>query len=437
MTADVAQTGGQMPEPVRARVLALASEVLPRVSDLPASLRKVASFAPNRRARLGGTQIATALEADDDFRAHVATQVAVGEPELSEAVGQGSVPETADPVEVAALLWLLRPDDWQESYDRACARVGAAVPTVDADQVQRLRDRLDQAEGRIKDLRAEHKERLAEIKAENASLRRKLGEARATARSTHGDAEQALAEAESVRSRAEAAQVAAEADVRRLRARVEELQAALSTARRESRSERDEATVRARVLLDTLLEAGQGLRRELALPPTTGSPGDRVEADLARAGLGEAARTPSGAGSLGPTSPALLEQLLSMPRARLIIDGYNVSKTAWPDSTLEAQRARLLRGLASLIARTGADTTVVFDAAAQVQRGPVNAPRGVKVLFSPEGVIADDVIRDLVGAEPRGRVLVVVSSDQAVADDVRRAGARAMASSALVALLSR
>jgi hypothetical protein len=61
----------------------------------------------------------------------------------------------------------------------------------------------------------------------------------------------------------------------------------------------------------------------------------------------------------------------------------------------------------------------------------------VKVIFSPEGVIADDVIRDLVAAEPPGRVVVVVSSDQEVARDVMRAGARSAASSALVDLLSR
>ena len=37
----------------------------------------------------------------------------------------------------------------------------------------------------------------------------------------------------------------------------------------------------------------------------------------------------------------------------------------------------------------------------------MNRPRGVRVLFSPVGVIADDVIRELVGAEPQGRPVVV------------------------------
>ena len=95
-----------------------------------------------------------------------------------------------------------------------------------------------------------------------------------------------------------------------------------------------------------------------------------------------------------------------MPRARLIVDGYNVSKTAWPTSPLEAQRIRLLGGLAPLVARLGVETTVVFDAAAASARTVAQAPRGVKVVFSPEGVIADDVIRDLVAAEPPGRVVV-------------------------------
>jgi len=67
----------------------------------------------------------------------------------------------------------------------------------------------------------------------------------------------------------------------------------------------------------------------------------------------------------------------------------------------------------------------------------VNRPRGVRVLFSPVGVIADDVIRQLVAAEPQGRPVVVVSSDQAVVRDVKRAGARVVGSVVLSRLLAR
>jgi len=61
----------------------------------------------------------------------------------------------------------------------------------------------------------------------------------------------------------------------------------------------------------------------------------------------------------------------------------------------------------------------------------------VRLLFSGAGETADDVLRALVRGEPRGRPLVVVSSDREVADDVRQAGARPVPSRALLALLER
>lgn len=417
-----------MPEGVRTRVLALAADVLPLLADVPPALRKVASFAPNRRARLGGTQIAAALESDDDFRSHVATQVSARET-LAEAVVAGEPPTTADPVEVAAIAWLTRPDGWQETFAAAVRRVEQAAVPVDSAELDRLRDKLDQARRATKDLRAEHKAQVEELKAENTSLRRKLGESRAALReATEGQA-RAGAETQQARELAETALTNAEAENRRLRGQVEEAQAALAAARREVRSGRDQATLRARLLLDTLLDAGQGLRRELALPAVEGAPADGLEAELAAADE----RDPGGV--TGRSGPALLEHYLSLPRARLLIDGYNVTKTAWPQSSLEAQRVRLLGSLATLVSRTGAETTVVFDAANATSRPPMSPPRGVRALFSPAGVIADDVIRDLVAEEPTGRVVVVVTSDQALADDVRRAGARPVSSISLLGLL--
>ncbi|MEO6511359.1 MAG: NYN domain-containing protein, partial [Nocardioides sp.] len=191
----------------------------------------------------------------------------------------------------------------------------------------------------------------------------------------------------------------------------------------------DEATVRARLLLDAVIDAASGLRRELALPAVDGSPADRVEAGLAEdATVG---------GAAGPVSAAMLEQLLALPRSRLVVDGYNVSKTAWPDTSLESQRQRLVRALAPIVARTGAETTVVFDAARSTHRPVVAAPRGVKVVYSPPDVIADDVIRDLVAAEPAGRVVVVASDDQEVARDVKGAGARPVTATTLISLFDR
>ncbi len=419
----------QLPEQVRTRVIALAAEALPLVSDLPASVRRVASFAPHRRAKLGGSMIAAALEADDAFRDRLATQVSAAHPVLTDLTG--GVPAAADPVEVAALLWLARPEGWQGHYDDAVHRVEQAHASHDEALVERLTQRLEASEQQAREQRVKHKERVEELKTENAALRRKLGEARATQRAASHDVDQALVEATARAEAAESAQAGAEAEVRRLRAQVDEVQSQLAGLRRESRSERDEVTLRARLLLDTLLDAGQGLRRELALPPVTGAPAAHLEDEIDQAERGTAPQA-----AQGPSDPVLLENYLAMPRVRLLVDGYNVSKEGWPSSSLEAQRIRLLNGIAPLVARTGAETTVVFDAASVVKRPTVAAPRGVRVLFSPEGVIADDVLRDLVAAEPEGRLVVVVTSDREVARDVRRAGARAVGAGSLLGLLT-
>ncbi|MCY7396026.1 MAG: NYN domain-containing protein, partial [Nocardioides sp.] len=221
-------------------------------------------------------------------------------------------------------------------------------------------------------------------------------------------------------------------ELRQAQARLARYDAEAGAERRSARTERDEATLRARLLLDTVLDAAAGLQRELALPSVAGSPAERVEQGLGSEGV----RHPSASGQLGPDSGPLLDQYLTMPRARLVVDGYNVTKSVWGSLPLESQRIRLVNALASVVARTGAETTVVFDAhQAGGHRPVVAAPRGVRVVFSPDGVIADDVIRDLVAVEPTGRVVVVVTADAELAGDVRRDGARVSAPASLLALL--
>jgi predicted RNA-binding protein with PIN domain len=59
------------------------------------------------------------------------------------------------------------------------------------------------------------------------------------------------------------------------------------------------------------------------------------------------------------------------------------------------------------------------------------------VLFSEPGVLADDVIRSLVAAEPEGRPVIVVTSDQAVAASARRSGAHSVPSAVLIKRFTR
>ncbi|MFD8812803.1 NYN domain-containing protein, partial [Streptomyces sp. NPDC059627] len=112
----------------------------------------------------------------------------------------------------------------------------------------------------------------------------------------------------------------------------------------------------------------------------------------------------------------------------LVVDGYNVTKTGYPQMPLEKQRLRLLGQLSQLAAQTGAEVTCVFDGAELAAPVLLAPPRGVRVLFSKPGVTADELIRQLVRAEPPGRPVIVASTDREVADGVARAGAPPVAS---------
>ncbi len=193
--------------------------------------------------------------------------------------------------------------------------------------------------------------------------------------------------------------------------------------------------MRLRVLLDAVVGAASGLQRELALPPLDERPADA----LASAVAARSSAPATAHQGRSDDDPALLDALLAVPAVHLLVDGYNVTKTGYGEQSLEVQRGRLLAGAGALAARTGIELTLVFDGAGlEGARAPVTvAPRGVRLLFSGPGQTADDVLRELVRAEPPGRPLVVVSSDREVADDVRREGARAVPSRALLALLDR
>jgi predicted RNA-binding protein with PIN domain len=135
--------------------------------------------------------------------------------------------------------------------------------------------------------------------------------------------------------------------------------------------------------------------------------------------------------------PALFDELLALPQVHLIIDGYNVTKTAWPNSPLHSQRQRLVTALGALVAQRRVEITVVFDGAELSGPVQLNPPRGVRVRFSPAGVIADDVIRQLVRAEPPGRPVVVVSTDREVAESIIKLGARALSATSLISRIAR
>ncbi|MFI5838525.1 NYN domain-containing protein [Catenuloplanes sp. NPDC051500] len=428
-----------LPEQVRQRVVTLTAALLPGLphEEMPDVLRKVARFAPNRRARLGGTAIAAQLAADPLFRQRIGRKAASEAGDLGTAIAEGTAVGAAEPVEVAALAYLVRPTGWFDLVAAAGDAVRAEADSAAVSEAVRL------AEQRAS--RADHDRTVARVEADKlrdelARVREELGqlreEHRTTARAlreTQARERKATEMLATEKGRAKSAADRHDQELRKLRSKLADAEATATGARQMARDTRSADDARLWLLLETIGQAASGLRRELAIGPTDRRPADQV-ADAT-------AVRPDAPDRVGPRAtdtddPARLDQLLALPKAHLVVDGYNVTKRGWSEMSLEHQRKRLITGLGGIAAQTGDEVTCVFDGAER-QHGLPPAPRGVRVLFSRKGETADELIRRLVRNEPEGRPVIVVSSDREVADGVRRHGAYPMAADSLLRRLSR
>jgi predicted RNA-binding protein with PIN domain len=421
-----------LPDVLRARLAELAADALGDMAkvDVPQQLRPVARFAPSKRARLGAPALVAGLKNSQNFRTAVVEWLRKNRLAALE-------PDAPDPVAAAAAAILLGDETASQHVELVARRAGDAALRSERDAAVA---RLERLEAELEQLRAERAtstgvvERVREeAEVELERLRKRLREQGVKLREAKDRAQSASVEVDRVRADAlaEIARLTAERDRERDRAEFERAKAARAAAdaevaRQSAREARQADEVRLALLVDTLDGAVTGLRRELALG---GGSGPRP-ADLVRG----ASAAQSAVGRV--EDPAALDRLLALPAVHLVVDGYNVTKTGYPELSLSDQRDRLVHQLAVLGARTGAEVTLVFDGAGVVAV-PAASPRGVRVLFSDPGVLADDVIRALVTAEPEGRPVVVVTSDRAVADSVRRRGAHPVPSAVLLARLGR
>ncbi|MEU3369764.1 NYN domain-containing protein [Streptomyces sp. NPDC006660] len=428
-----------LPEAVRRRVVAFVSEAFGglTVAELPGQLRQYARFTPTRRAKFAGNAMAAALEGEPVFRQRIGERLKESQPELAGAVEAGSPPAAADPVDVAAVAYVLRPVGWVKLVAAAGEEAQRAFAERAEEEgrreLERLREELAEARALIKSENETLRAELLAARKEAESLQRKLRSAQSDVKRGEAALRKVVSEIDGAKAEAAAQVAAAESETRRLKTRLGEAEAGLEASRRAVREGRSVEDMRLRLLLDTVLEGAQGLRRELALPPASVRPADTVDA----VAPGTMSPKDIAARALSETDPALLDQLLGLPQVHLLVDGYNVTKTGYPTMPLEKQRLRLLGGLSVLAAQTGAEVTCVFDGAELAAPVLLAPPRGVRVLFSKPGVTADELIRQLVRAEPSGRPVVVVSTDKEVADGVAKAGARPVASLLLLKRLSR
>jgi predicted RNA-binding protein with PIN domain len=352
------------------------------------------------------SQVRAAVDGDEDFRKRLAS---VATTELMDEVG---------------VLWLIRPEGWAQS-------IAALVPEKVVDDVaalrreERRRVAAQEAAARTRvemlglaDELARERAAKAALTSEGARLRSELDDLRQrlrdAQRSEHATA-QALAKAEGEL-----------ADLRRSAALVLPPQPIIDTSA-------------AKGLLENAVSASADIARmltealgELASADTDMSP------DVAPPGRPTRARRKPirlPGGVLTGTVEAA-EFLLRVKAAERLIDGYNVAKLGWPSLDLDQQREQCIVAVENMAKRWNMPITIVFDGAS-VEGAHASGRRKVRIVYSPAGVSADDVLRAEVNAADVAKPVVVVTNDRAIITDVVAAGANTVSSDDFLHLLRR
>jgi predicted RNA-binding protein with PIN domain len=106
-----------------------------------------------------------------------------------------------------------------------------------------------------------------------------------------------------------------------------------------------------------------------------------------------------------------------------LIDGNNVmgQRVGWHRDKVGARR-RLLDELAGFVRGARVSVSVVFDGAPEPHFPDGASYRGVRVFYAVRGSNADERIKRMVDEARERRTLIVVTSDRALADYVRRSG---------------
>lgn len=449
---------------------------------VPRALRPFVRF-----ARLSDHAVATVrrvLDEDEAFRRHVCATV--------------DIADLGDELDEPSLLFLRRPAGWEHSlaeHVEADAAARAAERAAKADvaagrQLELAKAALERVQGEVAPLR----EALGGLRAEVADERRR----RRTAESDLGRLRKRIADLEAAAAEqaappaderptwvealaaAEARAEAAEARADEAQARADEASARADAADRAlevaahvdvaASSERSivggpdawaadaaavaaaEAVADAVRAVGALADALGRAARELGAtalgegaPSRTGTFEQRRQDDDPSGRAGRDSRRRGPARKPVPLPPAVfddapeaVDHLLRVPRALVLVDGYNVTLSARGELALADQRRWLLDAAAGLAARTGATFQVVFDGD-DAASAPSDRSRhlGVHVRFTAAGVEADDVLLALVDELPQDQPAVVVSDDRRVRDGARRLGANVLGVGQLVDALRR
>ncbi|HVM14132.1 MAG TPA: NYN domain-containing protein [Egibacteraceae bacterium] len=145
---------------------------------------------------------------------------------------------------------------------------------------------------------------------------------------------------------------------------------------------------------------------------------------------GRPCRLPPG---IGEDTPAAVQALLQVAGLETVLDGYNVTKDVRgrPHVSLPDQRHWLVKMGGAVAARYGRRLTVVFDGTEEQVATPPTA-RGVRVVFTSGDEIADERIGAIVEGLAADVPVLVVSSDREVREAAFALGANVVSSASFI-----
>jgi hypothetical protein len=372
-----------------------------------------------------------------------------GDPAFLRLLGKAAVPELLDE---AGMLWLTRPEGWVGQLEALEVSQSEAVQLDTKTQLRRAERRRDAAEQATHRVAAElastrnELERVAKLHAdaelEVGHLRRERDALRGEASVHQAELRRAVDRLGTAQSRLEAQRAEATAASKRAD-EAEQMRDAVLAQRAAGSIEpaaddgasavlagaslvaadlAKQAQLARTMALDLGRLAGRLESLELSTPPAaTAAPRDGKRR---RAISRKPVALPGG---LYGSSNDAAEFLVRVAGIVVLVDGYNVAKLGWPTLDLDEQRDRCIATSEDIARRFGANITVVFDGTT-VTGASASSRRLVRVAFSPEGVIADDVIRAEAEKIAADTPILVVTNDQAVLNDVRSMGANTLTS---------
>jgi predicted RNA-binding protein with PIN domain len=410
--------------------------------DVPNSLRHLHGF--DRRGLLAGPgrrQLRRAIERDAAFRERVVARF-TGRDAVQALLAGWTVAEAASSVEaagarrdlplLASALWAARPPGAEFALGLIAARADAHREAEQRDEARRdeARERaaLEEARRRADAARLEAEAEAARVAEQLNKERRERrareeeADARVTAARTElarvtaqlDAANEALAAEATATARALKRARALDEELGRVRAQLDRVRTQLDRTRRASPGdatplgERDRRTIaQAADAAERIAAALRGVEQR-AVAPAPAPPAPAAPARLPAPATRASPDVPPG---VLADSPPGIEAMLRTPGMLLVVDGYNVTKRAWPEASAAEQRERLGVATTGLHRRIGCRVLIVFDGDGTGGARPELRRGGVRVVFSDAGEEADDVIVREVSDLPKRIPVVVASSD--------------------------